>query len=160
MATQEMKIAFLGAGNIAKAIVSGLVSKKLLCASSIFVYDLDKEKYNNNIMQQVCCCDTMKDAVESADLVLFALKPSVIAKAIAEIKSTCVGYLNKTYISVAAAVSSDFIIKCFDSSVPVIRTMPNTPLLLGECAVAISKNDYVADKVFRYICTCSPIYLK
>lgn len=152
MAIQEMKIAFLGAGNIAKAIVSGLVSKKLVSPSSVFVYDLDKEKYNNNIMQQVNCCSSLKEAVESADVVLFALKPSVITDAVEEIKSTCSGYLDKTYISVAAAVSSMHIVNCFGAPVPVIRTMPNTPLLLGEGAVAISKNGFVDDKVFRYIC--------
>lgn len=152
MATQEMKIAFLGAGNIAKAIVNGLISKRLISTSSIFVYDLDKDKYNNNIMQQVCCCETMKEAVESADIVLFALKPSVISNAISNIKDTCNGYSSKTYISVAAAVSSEHITKCFGGSVSVIRTMPNTPLLLGEGAVAISKNEFVDDKVFRYVC--------
>ena len=36
--------------------------------------------------------------------------------------------------------------------VPVIRTMPNTPLLLGQGAVAISKNSFVDDKIFQYIC--------
>jgi len=152
MALQEMKIAFLGAGNIAKAIISGLVSKRLVSPPHLFVYDLDKGKYDNNIMQQVNCCNSMKEAVECADIVIFALKPGVISSAIKEIKSTCEGYDKKTYVSVAAAVSSKFIENCFDVSLPVIRTMPNTPLLLGEGAVAISKNNCVDDKVFRHVC--------
>ena len=152
MAANYLKFAFLGAGNIANAIISGLVSKKLVPSPNIYVYDLDKSKYHNNIMQQVNCCETMHEAVEAADIVLFALKPSVISSAIEEIKTTCKSYVDKTYISVAAAVSSDFIANCFNASVAVIRTMPNTPLLLGQGAVAVSKNRFVNDKVFQYIC--------
>ncbi len=152
MAATNLKFAFLGAGNIANAIISGLVSKGLVPSPSVYVYDLDKSKYHNNIMQQLNCCDTMSEAVEAADVVLFALKPSVIAGAIKEIKETCKTYTSKTYISVAAAVSSDFIVRQFDTPVAVIRTMPNTPLLLGQGAVAVSKNDYVSDKVFQTVC--------
>jgi len=152
MGVKGVKIAFLGAGNIAKAIIGGLVSKKLVSGADIYVYDLDEEKYNNNIMQQVNCCASVKEAVSYSDVVLFALKPSVISSAISEICNTCDNYLSKTYISVAAAVSSDFICNCFGALVPVIRTMPNTPLLLGTGAVAISKNCCVDDKLFQYIC--------
>ncbi len=152
MAIQSFKIAFLGAGNIANAIISGLVSKKLVSPSCIYVYDLDKTKYENNIMQNVNCCDTMKDAVDSSEIVLFALKPSVIKSAIFDIKDSCASFRDKTYISVAAAVSSEHIVESFGVSVPVIRTMPNTPLLLGEGAVAISQNSFVDDRVFRYVC--------
>lgn len=152
MGIKDVKIAFLGAGNIAKAIIGGLVTKKLVLGSDIYVYDLDAEKYNNNIMQQVNCCSSMSAAVSNADVVFFALKPTVISSAIAEICKTCDGYLSKTYVSVAAAVSSVFIAGCFGADVPVIRTMPNTPLLLGEGAVAISKNSFVDDKLFQHIC--------
>lgn len=152
MAVQNMKFAFLGAGNIANAIISGLVTKQLLPADYIYVYDLDKEKYKSNIMRNVNCCDTIDEAVDSADIVLFALKPSVIGGVVKSLAVNCKSFKEKTYISVAAGVSTDFICSCFGTSVPVIRTMPNTPLLLGEGAVAISHNDMVDDKVFRYVC--------
>lgn len=151
MAVQNMKFAFLGAGNIANAIICGLVTKKLLPADCIFVYDLDKEKYKSNIIRQTVCCDNAEQAVDSADIVLFALKPSVIGSVAKEL-SSCKGFESKTYISVAAGISSDYICKAFGKQVPVIRTMPNTPLLLGEGAVAISHNSLVDDKVFRYVC--------
>lgn len=152
MAVQNMKFAFLGAGNIANAIVSGLISKQLLPADYIFVYDLDKEKYKSDIMRKVNCCDSVEQAVGCADIVLFALKPFVIGSVAKSISVSCKGFDNKTYISVAAGVSTDYICQSFGRSVPVIRTMPNTPLLLGEGAVAISHNELVADKVFRYVC--------
>jgi len=152
MAVNDLKFAFLGAGNIATAIISGLIAKKLVPSSNIFVYDLDKDKYHNNIMQQVNCCDMMCDAVDAANVVVFALKPTVISRAVSEIKDTCKSYTSKTYISVAAAVSSDFIAECFEFDVAVIRTMPNTPLLLGQGAVAVSKNQHVNYKVFQTVC--------
>lgn len=152
MAVNDLKFAFLGAGNIATAIISGLVKKQLVPSPNVFVYDTDKSKYHNNIMQQVNRCDSMCEAVDAADVVVFALKPSVISCAVAEIKDTCKDYSGKTYISVAAAVSSDYISKCFQCDIAVIRTMPNTPLLLGQGAVAVSKNQHVKDKVFQTVC--------
>lgn len=152
MSLKNMKICFLGAGNIAGAIINGLVSKGLLPGDFIYVYDLDKEKYKSDIMRRVNCCDTAEEAVSASDLVLLALKPSVISGAVKQLAESSDDFAEKTYISVAAGISSDFICKCFGGNVPVIRTMPNTPLLLGVGAVAVSHNAFVDDKVFRYVC--------
>lgn len=152
MSATNLKFAFLGAGNIANAIVGGLITKQLLPADCIYVYDLDKEKYKSDIMRRVNCCASAEEAVGAADLVLFALKPSVIGGVAKELSLSCPDFKTKTYISVAAGISSDYICKCFGTRVPVIRTMPNTPLLLGQGAVAVSHNDLVDEKVFRYVC--------
>lgn len=148
----SLKFAFVGAGNIAKAIVGGLITKRLVPSSDIFVFDTDCSKYECDIMRSVKCCDTLKSAVEAADVVCFALKPTVIATAIDSIKSEVSAFSDKIYLSVAAAVSSEYICSKFGVDVPVIRTMPNTPLLLGEGAVAISRNAMVNDRIFSTVC--------
>ncbi len=148
----NIKFAFLGAGNIAKAIIGGLLENGLVNASDVYVFDTDSEKYKSDIMRRINCCSSAEEAVISADLVVFALKPSVISSAAKEIAAKVDNYQEKTYLSVAAAVSTDFICRSLGADVPVIRTMPNTPLLLGEGAVAVSRNAYVSDKLFSYIC--------
>lgn len=148
----NVKFAFLGAGNIAKAIIGGILKCGLVDRADIYVYDTDSDKYKSDIMRKVNCCSTSEDAVSMADVVVFALKPSVISKAAQNIASKVKGFEKKTYLSVAAAVSTELICRSLGVNVPVIRTMPNTPLLLGEGAVAVSRNCLVSDKLFSYIC--------
>lgn len=152
MSVSGMKFAFLGCGNIANAIIGGLLEKQLVSSSDIFVYDVNSEKYKSDIMLRVNCCSTLKEAVSAADIVVFAIKPSVVSLVAKQIADEVDGYLCKMYISVAAAVPTDYICECLGYEVPVIRAMPNTPLMVGEGAVAISRNRLVTDKLFSYIC--------
>ena len=152
MSVSGMKFAFLGCGNIANAIIGGLLEKQLVSSSDIFVYDVNSEKYKSDIMLRVNCCSTLKEAVSAADIVVFAIKPSVVSLVAKQIADEVDGYLCKMYISVAAAVPTDYICECLGHEVPVIRAMPNTPLMVGEGAVAISRNRLVTDKLFSYIC--------
>ncbi len=152
MAVKNLKFAFIGAGNIATAIVSGMLSSALVDGKDIYVFDCDKEKYNSDIMKKVVCCESSADAVNSADCVIFALKPAIVSGAAKEIAKSCPEFQSKTYISVAAGVSTDVIVKSFGADVGVIRIMPNTPLLIGMGAVAISKNEFVKSGVFEFVC--------
>ncbi len=152
MSIKNMKFAFIGAGNIATAIVSGMLSSGLVPSGDIFVYDCDVSKYENDIMRKVNCCKNSSEAVINSDCVIFALKPGYVCGAAKEIAEKCPDFENKTYISVAAAVSSSLILNSFGRDVGIIRVMPNTPLLLGEGAVAIAKNDFVKNDVFQFVC--------
>ncbi len=152
MNIKSLKFAFIGAGNIATAIVSGMLSSGLVRGEDIYVYDCDKAKYQNEIISKVCCCDSSLDAVQNADCVIFALKPGYVCGAAKEISMQCPGFENKTYISVAAAVSTSLIMDSFRKNVGIIRVMPNTPLLLGAGAVAVAKNEYVKSSVFEFVC--------
>lgn len=152
MSLKDSKFAFIGAGNIASAIVGGLVSNNLVNTNNIYVYDTDAEKYKSDIMQKVICCDSLSKAVEIADIVFFAVKPAAIKCVVKQVVSDVSNYKDKTYVSVAAAVSSDYICKCFGTEVAVVRTMPNTPLLVGEGAVAVSRNSKVDDRLFSFVC--------
>lgn len=152
MQHKRFKFAFIGAGNIANAIINGFIDKARVPAEDLYVYDIDKSKYNSYIMHGVNCTDTMKEAVSSADYVLFALKPAHIKSAVEQISAEVSDFEKKVYISVAAAVSTEYISKAFNKNVAVIRTMPNTPLLVGEGAVAICKNDAVSARDFELVC--------
>lgn len=152
MAQQMMKIAFIGVGNIANAMINGLVSKGVLRGDLIYVYDCDEEKYKHISASGVHCCATCSDAVSAAELVVFALKPGVIFEVADSLAVSGCDFFGKTFISVAAGISTDFICSALRKNVPVIRAMPNTPLLVGEGAVALSHNSFVDDKTFCYVC--------
>lgn len=152
MAQQMMKIAFIGVGNIANAMINGFVSEGVLRGEFVYVYDCDIEKYKHIAASGVHCCVSCVDAVSSAELVVFALKPAVVLEVADSLAASGCDFSGKTFISVAAGISTRLICSALRQDVPVIRAMPNTPLLVGEGAVALSRNSFVDDKTFCYVC--------
>ncbi|MBQ3229502.1 MAG: pyrroline-5-carboxylate reductase, partial [Clostridia bacterium] len=86
------------------------------------------------------------------DFVFLAVKPNIVSNVMARL-SEIPGLLdNATIVSFAAAVSIEHIVKSYGSGIPVIRTMPSTPILVGEGVIAVTKNDRVSPKNFEFFC--------
>lgn len=149
-----MKIAFLGAGNMATAIIKSIVNSKRIDAQDIFVYDkfLEKAKCLSDELS-VICCSSLSEACNSAENIVLAVKPQNYEELLCEIRDSASDLSSKTFISIAAGISCDYICSVLDFDCPVIRVMPNTPVMLGVGAIAISRNKYVTDKVYSKLCT-------
>ncbi len=139
------KISFIGAGNMGKAMLEGVVKSGVTACENIMVFDVNqksldavKSKLNVNITTD------SKEAVEFADVVIFAVKPNIIEDCLSGIKDY-VG-ANRIVVSIAAAFSIECIEKAVGYDKKVIRVMPNTPALVGEGMSAISKNANISDE--------------
>ena len=149
-----MKISFIGAGNMATAIIKSIVSSNRVKPSDIFVYDKLEEKADKLANDSgVVKCSALSDATNSGDCILLAVKPQDYESVLSEIKGCTTSLESKTFISIAAAISCKYVCEVLGTSLPVVRVMPNTPLLLGCGATAISRNDLVSDKLYSKICT-------
>lgn len=148
-----MTISFIGAGNMATAIIKSIINSKRLNAKDIFVFDKDETKVKAFSEIGVSGCSCLEEVCANGDYILLAVKPQDYEALLLNIKNCGVDLKNKIFISIAAAISCDYICKTLGADVPVIRVMPNTPLLLGVGATAISRNDYVTDKQYSKICT-------
>lgn len=146
-----MRLASIGAGNMASAIIKSIVSSARIKAKDITIFDINKNKYPFYEEMGVHCAGNAKDAYDAAEVILLAVKPQDYDIVLSEIKSfgKCSG---KIFISIAAAISTSHICSCIGENVPVVRVMPNTPLLIGEGATAISRNTFVDDKLYTKIC--------
>lgn len=144
-------LAFIGAGNIAGAIVRGLVSSGSVPEGNIIIYNRHFSKYDNYSDLQIVKAKSYNEFAE-ADYIFICVKPYQVSTAISELVNSEIGLKDKTYISVCAGVPISFINNCLGFEAPVIRTMPSTPMLVGMGAVAISKNDKVSKKGFEFIC--------
>lgn len=141
-----MKIAFIGAGKMATAIVKGILAAKTpFNKDEILASDVSEDSaklftYKTGIP----CTSNPRECVEHADLVLLAVKPQNIPDAIAEIAGAAA---DKTMISIAAGVTIETLMEGFETD-RVIRVMPNTPLMIGEGAsvLAASPNATEDDK--------------
>ena len=149
MKSTKEKICFIGGGNMGEAIIKGLVVQKLCMPENIFLYEIDESKHGKFKKMGVNIAKTPADGINASDFVLLALKPNVIRGFLAENKEALSG---KIIISIAASVPISLICQVLGEETPAIRIMPNTPMLVGKGAAAISSNDNVSKKDFQYIC--------
>lgn len=146
-----MRITSIGAGNMASAIIKSVVSSGRVKSSDVTVFDINAEKYETFRKMSVNCADSLKTACDASEIILLAVKPQDYDGVLSQIKEYC-SESRKIFISIAAGISTKYICDVLGKSVPVVRVMPNTPLMIGEGASAISRNEYVDDKIYTKIC--------
>lgn len=137
------KIAFIGAGNMATAIVKGLLAQDYP-ADCILVYDVSEEKMNLLAADGVTACESGKKAAQLADVIVLAVKPQHYPDALCELSSAVDE--SKTVVSIAAGISISYVQKGLGCECPVVRVMPNTPLLLKKGATALCPSDNISDE--------------
>jgi pyrroline-5-carboxylate reductase len=129
------KIGFIGAGNMAEAIIKGVIDAKLYKAKDIAVSDIRADmlalicnKY------KVASVATNRELAKAVDILVLSVKPQNMAQVLSEIKGA-VGK-NLLIVSIAAGITTGRIQKIL-GDVVVIRVMPNTGALIGQGAAAI-----------------------
>ncbi|MBK9294294.1 MAG: pyrroline-5-carboxylate reductase [Oligoflexia bacterium] len=115
-----MKLGFIGCGNLAQAIISGLILKKTIKPQNIFA----RSRNLNNIKKfsqknKIKICKTNQEVALNADIIFLATKPQDLAAALKEVKQLSA---KKIIISLAAGVKVESIKKNFKSN-PVARVM-------------------------------------
>jgi pyrroline-5-carboxylate reductase len=139
-----MKIAFIGGGNMAEAILSAIIKNKLAEQSDITVSDIAETrrsylqpKYSVAVTQ-----DNLK-AVENKDIVILAVKPQILAEVSAVLK----GQLKPAQLVISilagksiAAISGGLAHEC------IVRSMPNTPAQIGEGITVWTATPRVSDR--------------
>lgn len=140
-----MKLAFIGGGNMATAILNGIVDSSFLSAQDIIVSDSSEEKLSVFEEKGIKTLYDNVMAASLADVIVFSVKPDVLRKILPSF-SALENIENKLFISIAAGVKSDEILDGIGKKTNVIRVMPNTPALVGEGMTAIFKSDISEEK--------------
>lgn len=134
-----MKIGFIGAGNMATAIIKGICYKKLYNPKDILVFDTIEEKMNA-IAEELGVCTSLdnEELVKQSDILFLCVKPQVLELVIDEIKDDI--KKDPMIVSIAAGKSLEFLQITFNKDLKLVRVMPNTPALVGEGISAICPN--------------------
>lgn len=143
------KIGFLGSGNMASVLIKGILKADLVNDNNIYASDIDLEKLDN-LKSEYGINTVFKDnnkIVNECDVVIFAVKPQIMEKVIKEINSSFTS--EKLFISIAAGISTEYIDSFTDTSLKIIRAMPNTPALIMEGATAICPGANVSEDDLR-----------
>ncbi len=137
-------IAFLGAGNMAEALIKGLLRAKVAAPQEVLCTDRRTERGPELTERYGVRFSTDNlAATREAEIVVLSVKPQAMNKLLDEIG----GALDerKLVISIAAGVPLEAIERKVGHGVRIVRTMPNTPALVGAGATAISRGEHATD---------------
>lgn len=142
-------IGFIGAGNMASAIIGGILNSNLYPAENIIASDKNtttleniQKEYNINITSSNC------DAAKS-DIVFLAVKPQFLYQVIEEIKKSINS--DTVIVSIVAGQSIENIEYAFGKKIKLVRVMPNTPAFVGEGMSALAPNKNITQEELSLI---------
>lgn len=140
-----MKIGFIGLGNMAKAMIGGMLREGIaepgdIAGSAKTRATLERMEKEFHILTLAA----NRDVAEWADVLVLAVKPVFFPEVIAEIRD--VAMEDKLVISIAAGKSLEWMEKEFGKSIKLIRCMPNTPAMIGAGCTAVCSNSQVEKK--------------
>lgn len=140
-----MKIGFIGCGNMATAILKGILKSGEVAATDIIASaksDKTREKIEKEL--GIKKADTNAQVVEFADVVFLAVKPQFLEGVLDEIKASVKA--DQIFISIAPGKTLQWFADKLGEKTKVIRTMPNTPAMVGEGMTALCVNDLVTEE--------------
>ena len=134
---KNKKITIIGTGNMGEALLSGLISSGSSHPKNIICTDIREDKLKS--MEEKYGIATTADnikAVEASEIIIYAVKPQIIASVLRETAS-CLD-MSKLLISIAAGVPLAAIESCLNKELRLIRVMPNIAAFVKESASVIA----------------------
>ena len=149
MAQDRMKLGFIGTGNMAGAIIGGIIKRKIFSPDQIIGSDISaagrkkaEEAYGIEMTE-----DNL-EAARRAEVLVLSVKPQYYAAAVEEIRD-CIRE-DQLIITIAPGKTLSWLEEQFQKKVKIVRTMPNTPALVGEGMTAACANEYVTEEEKEY----------
>ena len=132
----KFKVAFVGAGNMAEAIVSGMVASKYCEPAEIMMTDIRPDHLAELVSTYGVSTSTTNDVVNEAACVVLAVKPQIMGLVLEQIAPM----LNpeSLVVSIAAGVSCATMEAALVADTRVVRVMPNAPALVGQGAAGVA----------------------
>ncbi|MGE4240325.1 pyrroline-5-carboxylate reductase [Ramlibacter sp.] len=140
MAATNPRIAFIGGGNMASAIIGGLLKQGLPPSNVEVVEPFEPQRARLKEQFALDAQAAPGAALAQCDLVVWAVKPQTFKEAAAQAKSHVAKAL---HLSVAAGIRSDSIAAWLGTQ-RIVRSMPNTPALVGKGMTALYARDGVS----------------
>src|SRR5690606_29641 len=141
----DRTIAFLGAGNMAEALIKGLLRAGTARPENIIATGRRDERLEE--LQRTYGVRTTTDnlaAAREADIVVLSVKPQAMDKLLVQVAPALDH--RKLLISVAAGVPIAAMERRLGAGARIIRTMPNTPSLVGMGACALSRGEHASEE--------------
>lgn len=136
------RLGFIGCGNMGSAIIRGIAKRGVAGKDQIFVYDVSEAAREAMGTYGVQVTEGNEEVCKRTDIVFLAVKPQYMKETLASTNGALDG---KCAISIAAGLSAARIREWAGVNVRVLRTMPNTPAMVGCGAFALCSDCDLSD---------------
>lgn len=142
----KQKVAFLGAGNMAEAMISGMVESNAIPTEQIIVSNRSNQGRLQELKAKYDITAITKDKLkfEEIDMLILAMKPKDIDAVLESIRDLVSPHT--VVLSVLAGITTEHMEEGLPEGQKVIRVMPNTSSMMRESATAIAAGEYTADE--------------
>lgn len=143
------KIGFIGCGNMASAVIGGLLKESFFKPEEI----IGADKLSSSLERArekfgIAVTDNNVECVKSAEVIVLSVKPQFYEIVMSEIREAVTE--DKLIITFAPGKTLDWLEERLGSNVKIIRTMPNTPALVAEGMTGVCRNKNVSDDELAY----------
>jgi pyrroline-5-carboxylate reductase len=143
---KNKKIGFIGGGNMAEALIKGLVSASFIEGKNILVSEPSEPKRDAlHTAYKIKVTADNHELTKKCDIIILAVKPQILSEVLGDIRSLV--NRDKLVISVAAGVPIAIMDRDLrgdtNNKFSIVRTMPNTPALVQEGVTAIASGEHV-----------------
>lgn len=150
------KIGFIGCGNMAKAMIGGMLKSGLVKAENIIASAKTRESleeakrefenfYVANQNETIQTTLDNKEVVKKSDIIFVAVKPHLYD---AVIQAVMEDASDKIFVSIAPGQSITHLENLMGAQTKILRAMPNTPALVGEGVSAVCRNANIDDEEY------------
>lgn len=149
MTMSEYELGVIGGGNMAEAIIGGLVGSGFVKAGQVVVSDISAERLATLSRAHKVACTENNLVPAAAARVLLAVKPQVMPAVLSQIAGAV--RADALVVSIAAGVKTSRIDQALGGRGRIIRVMPNTPMLVGAGMAAIAPGPRATDDDIAWV---------
>ncbi len=143
-------MAFIGVGNMAGGIIGGMLGSGVLDHEHLILSDICPEKCAPYVECGAKMACSPAEAAAAADCVVLSVKPQNFAEILPELAAVA-GIEQKLIITIAAGISSETVRVALHGA-PVVRVLPNTPMLIGMGVSVVCRTAYADEADFNFVC--------
>lgn len=146
-----MRLGFIGCGNMAGALIGGILKKHMIPREEIIASDLNESSRQRAQEQHgICVTADNCEVARQAEVLVLAVKPQFYENAIEQIRN--VVQEGAIIVSIAPGKTLGWLEQTFGRSVKLVRCMPNTPALVGEGITGVCCNEQATGEELEYVC--------
>lgn len=150
MKGKKKKIGFIGAGNMAEALIKGLISSGMFTSENISVSDVARDRRKHfETEYKVGSSAGNRELAKASDIIVLAVKPGHISKVVQDIKPQI--NTKKIIISIAAGVKTSSISRILKKKAKIVRVMPNTPALIMAGASVLYCSEALGEEESEFV---------
>ncbi|MBR4726970.1 MAG: pyrroline-5-carboxylate reductase [Clostridia bacterium] len=147
-----MKLGFIGTGNLASAILNGVLAAGAKTPEEIVIFDRDTDKTAALAVQNgVAVASCAADVAAACGILFVAVKPKDVAAAAAEIRDAA-KKSGAVVVSTAAGTPLAALEAAYGADCKLVRIMPNVNAAVGQSMTALCRNGAVSDAEFDAVC--------